>query len=108
MKRITLLTFILTVLLTGCNNRIDNTDNPKGWLNDSVAFKKQIADNFGFELVDQDESEWGWHLWRNNDGITYWDSTGYGPCNEKVLVRDAQGRIIVVAGRASEILSIEK
>lgn len=99
MKRITLITLFLTVLLTGCNSRNNNVE---GWLNDSVAFKKQIADNFGFELVDQNECEWGWHLWRNNDGITYWDSTGYGPCNEKVVVRDAQGRIIVVAGRASE------
>ena len=99
MKRITLIVFSLTVVFAGCKT---NPEKPEGWLNDSIAFKEQITNNFGFKLIEQDESGEIWHLWRNDDGMTYWDSTGYGPCNEKVVVRDAQGRIIVLAGKASE------
>lgn len=99
MKQLLFVIISVSILFYGCKTSSDT--KTQGWLDDSVSFKEQIANNFGFELVEEDPDGY-WHLWHNSDGLIYWDTIGRGPMNEKVIVRDAKGRVLVVAGRASE------
>ena len=98
MRKLLPLLALVLIITCSCSRQ---TDAKRGWLDDSVAFKKQIANNFGFELV-VDDADGYYSLWRNPEGITIWDSMGHGPANSKIVIRDAQGRPIVEAGKASE------